>query len=101
MIALRLLRILRIFSVIRNYRARAFCVGTLAATTAVAGPIDDRTAAHRALLAGQRPVYPISESGRWTESCVSIFFTIRPDGKTDELEPKRVRELIARTRGRQ
>jgi hypothetical protein len=46
--------------------------------------VQDQTTAGRKLLKAARPAYPQEERGRWTESCVALFFKVRPDGKTDE-----------------
>ena len=65
-------------------------LGALAATPALgaAGPavfgIDDKTTAHRTLVKAPLPPYPAEEQGRWTQSCVALYFTVRPDGKTDQ-----------------
>jgi hypothetical protein len=45
--------------------------------------ITNETTQGRELVKATRPQYPPSENGRWTASCVSLFFTVRPDGKTD------------------
>ena len=48
------------------------------------GDIKDQTTAGRKLLKAARPAYPQEERGRWTESCVALYFKVRPDGQTDE-----------------
>jgi len=45
--------------------------------------IRDDTTQGRQLLKSVRPEYPREERGRWTPSCVALYFTVRADGKTD------------------
>lgn len=45
--------------------------------------VDDETTAGRTLLKAVQPDYPKEEQGRWTASCVALYFTVRADGKTD------------------
>lgn len=72
-------------------KARALAVALL--LLPLAGPaqpdptvndIRDQTTAGRQLLKAARPMYPVEERGRWTESCVAVYFKVRPDGMTDE-----------------
>jgi hypothetical protein len=63
-----------------------------------AGDVRDQTSAGRKLVKAPRPSYPPEERGRWTESCVALYFTVRPDGKTDEfvvLEVPRIKHARA------
>lgn len=46
--------------------------------------VQNQTTGGRTLLQAPRPVYPVEERGRWTESCVALYFTVRADGQTDE-----------------
>ncbi len=46
--------------------------------------VQDQTTGGRQLLEAARPLYPIEERGRWTESCVAFHFKVRPDGQTDD-----------------
>ena len=55
---------------------------TCALADDVAGIRNDTTQG-RQLLKAALPEYPREEQGRWTPSCVSLYFTVRPDGKTD------------------
>lgn len=58
--------------------------GVPAADDATAAGVLDRTTAGRKLLKAALPSYPPEEQGRWTQSCVALYFTVRPDGKTDQ-----------------
>ncbi len=49
-----------------------------------AGDVQDQSTGGRKLLKAVRPMYPVEERGRWTESCVAFYFKVRPDGQTDE-----------------
>lgn len=67
--------------------AMALCLAAGAAAgkeDGSAADVQDQTTAGRKLLTASRPVYPKEERGRWTESCVALYFKVRPDGKTDE-----------------
>ena len=61
-----------------------FCTALAAEEDWTVGDVQDQSTGGRKLLKAARPMYPVEERGRWTESCVAFYFKVRPDGQTDE-----------------
>lgn len=61
----------------------AHAVFAVASTTDAQG-VENQTTTGRTLIKAALPAYPREEVGRWTQSCVSLYFTVRKDGKTDQ-----------------
>lgn len=58
--------------------------GVFAADAGTAQMVENQTTAGRKLVKAALPTYPREEEGRGTQSCVSLYFTVRKDGKTDQ-----------------